>query len=102
MIQLLRNGSPIAHEHATCSILRICEQSANQQVVVDAGIMTELVTLCKTGSARAQELAAQVISELAKGAVVERDWEIARKQSEASESAQEEMELINLGKMKEN
>ena len=73
LLHLLRNGSPMAQEHATRAVLHLCEDAASQQAIVDAGVIGELVALSKGGTSGAQELAAQVISDLAKGAVAERD-----------------------------
>ena len=78
LLHLLRNGSQTAQEHAASAFLHLCESPANQQAIVDAGLISELVSLSKVGTARAQELAAQCISDLAKGAVAEREGYIAR------------------------
>ena len=45
----------------------------NQNALVDADTIPELVQLTKTGSTRAQEVAAAGLSELASGAIVERE-----------------------------
>ena len=49
---------------------------------MDNGAIVELVVLSKVGSAKAQELAAAVISDLAKGAIAERE----KKQKERSQA----------------
>ena len=51
---------------------------------MDEGAVVELVSLSKTGSATAQDLAAAVISDLAKGAIVEREQAMRRKQASAA------------------
>ena len=135
LLHLLRNGSKEAQEHATRALLRLCEETSNQQAshripphtpaassslflssplsvpatshlppptshlppfsprsllplalcaqaVVDCGLIGELVTLCKGGTAVAQELAAQVLSDLARGAAVEREQREAAARAE--------------------
>ena len=73
LLTLLRIGSPLAQEKATRAIWHLCASTDNQGVIVEAGAISELVSLSKTGTSQAQELAAAVISDLAKGAIVERE-----------------------------
>jgi hypothetical protein len=73
LLSLLRIGSATSQENAARALWHLCEATDNQGVVVGAGAITDLVALSKTGSAKAQELAAAVISDLAKGAIVERE-----------------------------
>ena len=72
LITILRTGSKLSQEHAARAIWHLCAATDNQGVIVDGGVVTELVTLSRVGSAQAQELSAAVISDLAKGAIIER------------------------------
>ena len=78
LLHLLRNGSPLAQEHAARAIWHLCELTSNQQAVVDCGVIVELVALSKGGTAKAQQFAAAVISDLAKGAIEERERRTGR------------------------
>ena len=73
LLMLLRLGSSVSQEQCTRCIWHLCASVDNQGAIVDAGAISDLVALSKTGSAKAQELAAAVISDLAKGAIVERE-----------------------------
>lgn len=83
LLRLMRNSSSST---AARAVWHLCAANHNQGVIVECGAITDLVTLSKTGSARAQELAAAVISDLAKGAIVER--ELAMKAKEAAKAAE--------------
>ena len=72
-ITLLRTGSKVSQEHAARAIWHLCAAPDNQGLIVDAGAVAELVALSRVGSAQAQELSAAVISDLAKGAILERE-----------------------------
>ena len=63
-------ASQASQEFAAKAICHLCRSLENQDLIVEAGVIPELVTLSKTGSKRAQGYAAAVISNLAKGAVV--------------------------------
>ena len=76
LLLLMRNGSPEAQEHACRAVWHLCEDIDNQGVVVDCGAIAELVMLSRVGDAKAQELAAAVISDLAKGAIAQREREM--------------------------
>lgn len=80
LLNLIRNGSPLGQEHAARAIRNLVTRYpmeaaliANQQVIVKCGAIPDLVQLTKTGSNSAQEIAAAGISELASGAVFERE-----------------------------
>ena len=79
LLQLLRNGSQLARENACRLLWRLCADLHNQGTLVDCGAISELVTLSKVGSPKAQELAAAVISDLAKGAIAEREQQETNK-----------------------
>ena len=72
LLALLRSGSQ-AQEHAAHAIWTLCAATENQRMIVESGVITDLVSISKSGSARAQEFAAAVMSELANGAIVERE-----------------------------
>ena len=71
LLQLLRDGNPLAQEHATRAILQLCDSTSTQRIVVECGAIAELVALSKSGTVKAQELAAGVISALAKTSTAE-------------------------------
>ena len=87
LLLLTRNGSVTAQEHSARAIWHLCAATDNQGLIVDCGAITELVALSKVGSARAQELAAAVISDLAKGAIIEREQIMKKKEREKAENA---------------
>ena len=80
LLSAIRTGSQISQENSSRCIWHLCAATDNQGYIVDCGAITELVALSKVGSARAQELAAAVISDLAKGAIAERERVMAEKQ----------------------
>ena len=47
LLHLLRNGSQLAQEHAASAFLHLCESPANQQAIVDAGLIAELLRVRK-------------------------------------------------------
>ena len=73
LLNLVRLGSQLAQENATRAVWHLCAATVNQGVIVHAGAIADLVALSKTGSAKGAELAAAVISDLAKGAIAERE-----------------------------
>ena len=83
LLNLLKTGSPRSQEYAISAIWHLCHETYNQKAVVECGVIVELVALSKAGSAKAQGLAAAVISDLAKGAIVEREQAIEREKSMA-------------------
>ena len=87
LLLLTRNGSVTAQEHSARAIWHLCAATDNHGMIVDCGAITELVALSKVGSARAQELAAAVISDLAKGAILEREQIMIRREKEMQETA---------------
>ena len=79
--------SLLGQEHAARAIRNLCikpddgqieHMIENQKAIVDCGTIVELVQLTKTGSQKAQELAAAGLSELASGAIVEREAKKSR------------------------
>lgn len=72
LLAYIRTGSQLGQEHAARAIWHLCALFENQGVIVECGTITELVQLLKTGSSNAQEVAAAGISDLARGAIVER------------------------------
>ena len=87
LLTLIRLGSTLAQENAARTIWHLCASPSNQGVLVEAGAISELVALSKTGSVKAQELAAAVISDLAKGAILEREMREAAKEGAGTSSA---------------
>ena len=77
LLRLVRLGSSLAQEHAARAVWHLCARTENQGVLVESGAVTEMVGLSKAGSDKAQELAAAVISDLAKGAIIEREKAIS-------------------------
>ena len=84
LLALIRGGSALGQEHAARAIRNLVTRYpmepaliANQQVIVQCGAIPDLVQLTKTGSNSAQEVAAAAISELASGAVFEREMKEA-------------------------
>ena len=55
------------------AILNLSQQIENQNAIVECGTIPELVQLTKTGSQKAMEIAAAGLSELASGAIAERE-----------------------------
>ena len=88
LLKLIRGGSVRAQEHAARCVWHLCACVDNHGALVDAGAVGDLVALSKTGSAKAQELAAAVISDLAKGAIVEREKALQGRSVNASSSSQ--------------
>ena len=80
LLKLIRLGSSLAQENAARTIWHLCASTANQGALVEAGAISELVALSRSGSVKAQELAAAVISDLAKGAILEREAREALRQ----------------------
>ena len=78
LLLLMRNGSSEAQEHACRAVWHLCEDIDSQGAVVDCGAIAELVMLSRVGDAMAQELAAAVISDLAKGAIAERERDMQK------------------------
>ena len=85
LLSAIRTGSQISQENSSRCIWHLCAATDNQGLIVDCGAITELVALSKIGSARAQELSAAVISDLAKGAILEREQVMLRKQAAKAE-----------------
>ena len=85
LITLLRTGSKVSQEHAARAIWHLCAAPDNQGLIVDAGAVAELVALSRVGSPAAQELSAAVISDLAKGAILEREQRVKQRGEELSE-----------------
>lgn len=81
LINCLRNGSKLSQEHAARAIWHLCADMSNQGHIVHCGAVAELVALSRIGSARAQELSAAVISDLAKGAIQEREQRLKEKEA---------------------
>ena len=73
LLNIMRNGTQLGQEYAVRAIWHLCASIENQGVVVDGGALPELVMLSKTGSDKSQELSAAVISDLARGTILERD-----------------------------
>ena len=73
LLNVMRTGSQLGQEHAARVLRNLAMETENQNALVDANTIPELVQLTKTGSARAQEVAAAGLSELASGAIVERE-----------------------------
>ena len=67
----------MGQEYAARAIWHLCASIHNQGTVVDEGTIVELVALSRTGSEKAQELSAAVISDLARGAIIERERAIS-------------------------
>lgn len=78
LLMLLRVGSQLAQEHASRAVLHLCEQTSNQRFIVECGAINDLVGLSTKGSVKGQELAAAVISDLAKGAIEATPPELGR------------------------
>ena len=76
LLLLMRNGSALAQVEACRAVWHLCEEVDNQGAVVNCGVIADLVLLSRVGDAKAQELAAAVISDLAKGAIAEREREM--------------------------
>ena len=77
LLRLIRTGSERAQEHAARAVWHLCASVDNQGVLVECGAVSDLVALSKGGTPAAQELAAAVISDLAKGAILEREKQAA-------------------------
>ena len=80
LLVLIRTGSPHGQEYAARAIRNLVTFQPidaalieNQNLCVECGTISDLVQLTKTGSQEAQLLAAAGISELASGAVYERE-----------------------------
>ena len=87
LLALLRLGSPLAQEHAARAVWHLCEMMPSQAYIVECGAIGDLVGLSKNGSIKGQELAAAVISDLAKGGVAERSAKERNSASAAEEAA---------------
>ena len=93
LLSLMRMGSQLGQEYAARAIWHLCASVHNQGVVVNGGALVELVALSRTGSEKAQELSAAVISDLARGAIVERERQMkamggqVRHENDSSDSA---------------
>lgn len=75
LLIMLRLASELGQEYAARVLWHLCASVHNQGTVVAEGTIVELVALSRTGSEKAQELAAAVISDLARGAILERERE---------------------------
>jgi len=73
LLALLRSSSTVSQANAARAIWHLCSSVEHQARIVDSNAIPELVQLSRTGSAAAQGFAAAVISELAKGAIIERE-----------------------------
>ena len=73
LLALLRSSSTVSQANAARAIWHLCSSVEHQARIVDCNAIPELVQLSRTGSAAAQGFAAAVISELAKGAIIERE-----------------------------
>ena len=102
LLALIRNGSPLGQEHAARAIRNLVTRYPvdeslieNQLVIVENGTIPDLVQLTKTGSQKAQEIAAAGISELASGAVFEREM----KEAKAAKRKEPDIQIADLKKM---
>ena len=87
LLQFIRTGSQLGQEHAARAIWHLAALFEVHSVIVEAGAIVDLVQLLKTGSQKAQEMAAAGISDLALGAVKERQAaEAAEAQAKAKEA----------------
>ena len=77
LLVMIRLGSELGQEYAARVIWHLCASVHNQGTVVDQGTIVDLVALSRTGSEKAQELSAAVISDLARGAILERERELS-------------------------
>jgi hypothetical protein len=91
LLKLIRLGSSLAQENAARTIWHLCASTANQGALVEAGAISELVALSRSGSVKAQELAAAVISDLAKGAILEREAREAVRQHQHQHQHQHQL-----------
>ena len=73
LLASIRMGSQLGQEHAARAIWHLAALTEAQMDVVNCGAIPDLVQLLKTGSPKAQEMAAAGISDLALGAVMERE-----------------------------
>ena len=80
LLAVIRTGSRLGQQHAARAIRNLVTRIPidmalieNQHEIVSHGAIPDLVQLTKTGSQKAQEIAAAGISELASGAVFERE-----------------------------
>ena len=73
LLRLIREGSAASQEAASRAIWHLCASLESQGVLVACGAVEELVALSRNGSPAAQDTAAAVISDLAKGAILERE-----------------------------
>ena len=84
LLSLVRDGSKTAQEHAASTMWHLSTTAENQKVVVENYAITDLVTLMKSGTPMAQYYCAAALSELADGAVRNRDKANAKRRSRPS------------------
>lgn len=72
LLAFIRTGSQLGQEHAARAIWNLATITETHQTIVESGAIPDLVQLLKTGSPKAQEMAAAAVSELAFGAVKDR------------------------------
>ena len=92
LLSLMRIGTQLGQEFACRAIWHLCASVHNQGIVVSGGALVELVTLSRTGSEKAQELSAAVISDLARGAIIERERQMKALGLEPEEEDSEQLE----------
>ena len=103
LLAFIRTGSQLGQEHAARAIWNLATLQDTQGPIVEQNAIPDLVQLLKTGSPKAQENAAAAISELALGAVKEREAkekeakDKAKKEKQASEKKKTELPLDKAG-----
>ena len=87
LLAVMRGGSKLAQEHAARAIRNLAELVENHGFLAECGTIPELVQLTKTGSHKAQEVAAAGLSDLASGAIVERELKQSQKRKKTWSNA---------------
>ena len=86
LLAFTRMGSQLGQEHAARAIWHLAALTESQGELVGCGAIPDLVQLLKTGSPKAQEMAAAGMSDLALGAVVEIQAQRAAMQQRVAEA----------------
>ena len=73
LLSLIRSGTPLSQEQAAATMWYLATAVHNQQVIVENHAIGDLVALLKSGSPNAQYFCAAALSELAGGAIKQRD-----------------------------